>query len=225
MIQSVGLIVQARMGSTRLPGKILMPVGGRLLLEHIITRMALLCEQAKLVIATSTLPENDAVERFCRDRGVACFRGEEDNVLKRYVDCANHYGFLHVVRLTGDNPFPDAVEVQRLIKLHCQEQADFTTSFEELPIGVGCEMFTIQSLRWSLEKSLAPHHFEHVDEYLLENLAQIKHVQLHAVPAKHAPGVRLTIDTPEDLACARSIVAQGGEDVTTEEAINLWRLQ
>lgn len=225
MSQSVGLIVQARMGSTRLPGKILMPIGGRLLLEHIIARMALLHEHAKLVIATSTQPENDAVERFCNDQGVACFRGEEDNVLKRYVDCANHYDFQHVVRLTGDNPFPDVVEVQRLMQLHCQEHADFTTSFEELPIGVGCEMFTIQSLRWSLEKSFAPHHFEHVDEYLLENLARIKHAQLHAVSAKHAPEVRLTIDTPEDLACARAIVARGGDDVTTEEAIELWRLQ
>jgi spore coat polysaccharide biosynthesis protein SpsF len=223
VIHSVGIIVQARMGSVRLPGKVLMPVGGRLLLEHIIARMTLLHEQTKLVIATSTLPENDAVEQFCYARGVACFRGEEGNVLKRYVDCANHYGFEHVVRLTGDNPFPDAAEVQRLIKLHCQEQADFTTSFEELPIGVGCELFTFQSLRWSLEKSFAPHHFEHVDEYLLENLAQVKHAQLHATPAKHAPDVRLTIDTPEDLACARSIVAQGGDDVTTEEAIRLWR--
>lgn len=219
--QKIGLVVQARMGSTRLPGKVLMPVGERVLLAHIAARMA--CVPGVLVIATSTNPENDSIEDFCRREAVPCFRGSEDNVLERYVRCAEHFGFEHIVRLTGDNPFPDASSLLALLRLHLAETADFSTSFEVLPLGVGCEIFTLAALRLSLDKAYAPHHFEHVDEYLLENKDKIRHVALPAQVSTCFPDVRLTVDTPEDMERVRRLVSLGGDMLTTEEALRLCR--
>lgn len=219
--QKLGLVVQARMGSTRLPGKVLMPVGGRVLLAHIAARMASV--PGILVIATSTNPENDSIEDFCRREGLPCFRGSEDNVLERYVRCAEYFGFEHVVRLTGDNPFPDASSLQALLHLHLETKADFSTSFSVLPLGIGCEIFTLEALRLSLAKAYAPHHFEHVDEYLLENKDTIRYVTLPAQAETCFPDLRLTVDTPEDLERARRLVSLGGDMLSTEEALRLCR--
>ena len=109
----VGIIIQARMGSSRLPGKILMDYEGNTLLGHIISRLERLDYPAEKVIATSVLPKDDVVEGFCQKSGVICFRGSEENVLERYFECARKYGFSQIVRMTGDNPFPDISELDR----------------------------------------------------------------------------------------------------------------
>lgn len=218
----VGIIIQARMGSTRLPGKVLKPIGNRVLLGHIVERLRRLHSPALPVFATSTEERDDAVERFCQEAGVACFRGSESDVLDRYYRCAAEHGFTHVVRLTGDNPFPDMEELDRLIALHLKENADFSHSFRVLPIGVGAEIFTFDALRASWREGMAPHHREHVDEYLLENPDRFETLELEAVPSKHRPEVRLTVDTEADRRKACYIVDHACSDpVTTEEAIML----
>ena len=148
-----GIIIQARMGSTRLPGKILKTINDRTLLDHIIDRLAELKEEATVVIATSTLPGDDAVEDFCRKKGVLCFRGSEQNVLSRYYECAKQQGFEHIVRLTADNPFVDVEEVDRLIAYHKLQKNEFTESFSQLPIGVGAEIFSFPALSEDMEKA------------------------------------------------------------------------
>jgi len=219
---SIGVIVQARMASTRLPGKILRPMGKWTLLEHITQRCCLLPTPTTLVIATTTKPEDDAVAVWCASKAIPCFRGGEDNVIERYVQCAQEYVFAHIVRLTGDNPFPDMEELDKLLALHITEQTDFSYSFPVLPIGVGAEVFTREALEFSLIKAHQPHHFEHVDEYILDNLADFKTRILPPVPEKNRPDVRLTIDTEEDYRRCLAIVAQAGEMVSTREAIAAW---
>src|SRR5262245_45837810 len=130
------------MGSTRLPGKVLKPIGGMPLLAYIMTRVERLEHPVRTVIATSTSPRDDVLAAFCRERGFGCFRGSEENVLERYYRCAREYGFDQVARLTADNPFPDVEELDRLIDLHVASASDFSHSFEALPIGVGAEIFT-----------------------------------------------------------------------------------
>lgn len=218
----IGIIIQARMGSTRLPEKILKPVGHRVLLGHIVERLRRLKTPALPVFATSIEGRDDAVERFCREAGVACFRGSEPDVLDRYYRCAVEHGFTQVVRLTGDNPFPDMEELDRLIALHLEENADFSHSFLVLPIGVGAEIFTCEALEASWREGMAPHHREHVDEYLLENPGRFRTLVLDAVPSKHRPEVRLTVDTEADYRKACYIVEHASSDpAPTEEAILL----
>jgi spore coat polysaccharide biosynthesis protein SpsF len=209
------------MGSTRLPGKILLPVHNKLLLEHILFRIKRLQHPATVVIATSTGPKDDVVEAFCQKNNVPCFRGSEQDVLARYYECAKKYEFDNVVRLTADNPFPDIEELDNLLSLHL-EGHDYSHSFENLPIGVGSEVFTFKALEQSYLKGKEPHHREHVNEYMLENPSLFNTAILDVSKAKKRHDVRMTVDTPEDMRRASFVVANATSDyVTTEEGIRL----
>src|SRR5688572_22199423 len=157
------------MGSTRLPGKVLMPIGRQPLLGHVVGRLADLRTPAAVVVATSTAAQDNAVEAWCRKQGVKVFRGSELDVLARYYECAKAYHIDPVVRLTADNPFTDIQELERLIELHRSAGNDFTHSFHSLPIGVGAEVFGFSALERSHHEGTAAHHREHVDEYMIEN--------------------------------------------------------
>lgn len=218
----VGIIIQARLGSTRLPGKVLMPIGKKTLLEHIMYRLTFLKEEAKIVVATSDKERDDKLAVFCEEKGYHCFRGSEDNVLERYFQCAQKYGFTDIVRLTADNPFVDVEEIDRLIMCYREQHADYAKSFEVLPYGVGAEIFSFEALLRDYKESSMPHHFEHVNEYILENPQIFKTVNLQTADDKRRPEVRLTVDTEEDYKRACYIVENSSNEyVTTQEAIKL----
>jgi spore coat polysaccharide biosynthesis protein SpsF len=178
---SIGIIIQARMGSSRLPGKILKKIGNKLLLEHILDRLLSLSHPCRIVIATSNLAQDDAVEAFCQNQKVDCFRGSEQNVLERYYLCAKEYGFGHIMRITGDNPFYDVEELDKLISLHIESKADYSHSFKVLPIGVGAEIFTFEALETSYQKGHEAHHLEHVNEYISDNPNKFNISELTAI--------------------------------------------
>lgn len=218
----IGIIIQARMGSSRLPGKILKKIGQKTLLEHIFYRLLFLRHNARIVLATSNLPQDDVVEEFCLSRGITCFRGSELNVLERYFFCARRFGFKHIVRLTADNPFIDVEELDRLIELHLNVESDYAHSFQALPIGVGSEIFTFQALEISHRFSDKPHHFEHVDEYILDNPSKFQIALLEVSQEKSRNDIRLTVDTEEDYRRACYIVENSKDEyITTQEAIEL----
>lgn len=218
----LGIIIQARMGSTRLPGKVLRMIHSKTLLDHILYRLSRLQLDATIVIATSELPQDNVVEFFCRDRGVEYFRGSEKNVLDRYYRCALHYDFKQIVRLTADNPFTDIEELERLIDLHLKDHNDFSHSFGSLPVGVGAEIFTFQALEQSALEGHESHHIEHVDEYMIENPGRFKTGILNVPEKKKRPEIRLTVDTDEDYRKASFIMrSSSNEFINTEEAIEL----
>jgi spore coat polysaccharide biosynthesis protein SpsF len=210
------------MGSTRLPGKILLPIAGVPLLGHILGRLASLRHPARVVVATGSTTKDAVVAEFCAEQGADCFRGSEEDVLSRYYECARQYKFEHVVRLTADNPFVDVNELDRLIEFHLSGEYDYSYSFEVLPVGVGAEIFTFGALERSFREGHLPHHREHVDEYILENRASFATGRLDVPVCKRHPEVRLTVDTPEDLRRARYVAEHAaGSWITTEEAIQL----
>ena len=219
---SVGLVVQARMGSTRLPGKVLRPVGHLPLLGHVIGRLAMLSHPWPLIVATSTDARDEAIAQWCEQAGVATFRGSEHDVLDRYVQCARTSGFDHVVRLTADNPFTDIPELQRLVKHHLDGRFDYTHSFGMMPLGIGTEIFTRTALERSHEEALEPHHREHVNEYIQEHPEQFRIGVLDVPADKRAPELRLTVDTEADWRRADTLARQAeGRWLGTQEAITL----
>lgn len=219
---SIGVIIQARMGSTRLPGKVLKSIAGRTLLDHVLGRLSLLAYPVKAVVATSNLPQDDVIEHHCQSRGVEVFRGSESDVLDRYYQCARENGFEHVVRLTADNPFTDMEELKRLIEQHLAQRNDYTQSFGNMPLGVGAEIFTFEALERSAREGHAPNHREHVNEYIQENPNLFKIGKLDVPAAKRHPSLRLTVDTEEDYQRACAVAGQAsGRWVGTEEAIRL----
>ena len=219
---SVGIIIQARMGSARLPGKVLKPIAGKALLDHVLCRLSLLAYPVKVVVATSVLPQDDAIAQHCLSRGVAVFRGSETDVLDRYYLCARENGFEHVVRLTADNPFTDVEELQRLIEQHVAQHNDYTHSFGSMPLGVGAEIFTFAALERSVREGHAPNHREHVNEYIQENPGSFRIGVLEVAAAKQRPDLRLTVDTEDDYQRACAIAGHAPDRwVGTEEAIQL----
>ena len=218
----VGVIIQARMGSTRLPGKVLKPIAGKVLLDHVLGRLSLLAYPVKVVVATSDLPQDDAIACHCQSRCVAVFRGSETDVLDRYYKCACENGFEHVARLTADNPFTDLEELHRLIEQHLTQHNDYTHSFGSMPLGVGAEIFTFAALEKSVLEGHACNHREHVNEYIQENPDMFRIGVLEIPVVKCRQDLRLTVDTEDDYkrACA---IAEHAPDrwVWTEEAIQL----
>lgn len=220
----IGAIIQARMNSSRLPGKILKELRNKSILEHILYRLSQLQNKVYPVIATTVNPLDDQVEVFCSKQRIELFRGSEDNVLERYFHCAKYYGFTHIMRLTGDNPFIDSVELDNLVELHLSEHADYSSCVEGLPVGVGGEIFTFSALETSYKRSTSPHHFEHVNEYILENMHEFKTVALNILASKRST-VRLTVDTEEDFKRAEFVVNNACTDpVLTTDAILLAEL-
>ncbi len=207
------------MGSSRLPGKVLMPIGPRVLLDHVLGRLGTLDYPVTAVVATTTESLDDAIVAHC-EGNVSVFRGSETDVLQRYVECMKTYGFAHVVRLTADNPFTDVVELGRLIRLHIERGFDYTHSFGMMPLGVGAEIFTEAALRISDRDGHAENHREHVNEFIQENPALFRIGVLDVPANKRAPALRMTVDTQEDLERARRLVVDSGARwLTTEEAI------
>lgn len=221
-----GIIIQARMGSTRLPGKILMNVGSKCLLRHIIDRLNLLrTSDCKIVVATTKKKSDDVIENFCNENAVVCFRGDENNVLNRFWMCTMHYGFDDIVRLTGDNPFVDITELERLIDMHRCCKAEYSYSDTELPEGLGAEIFSKSALQKCMEKAYKDNHFEHVDDYILENMDQFMCRKLELDACKIHPELHFTVDTKEqwEKAC---FIAEHAKDnfFGTLEAIRLEKL-
>jgi len=218
-----GIIIQARMGSTRLPGKILKKIGNKALLEHILFRLSYLKSEITTVIATTFNPVDDTVYDFCRDKNINCYRGSEDNVLSRYYECSKLYGFKNIVRLTADNPFNDIEELDRLIESHIRTCADYSHSFKVLPAGVGAEIFKFDALEKSYLNGNKPNHLEHVNEYIQENPSEFNiNIFTDVKESKRHPNIRLTVDTLEDYKKACFIVENCQDKfITTEEAVRL----
>lgn len=217
--ENVGIVLQARMGSIRLPGKVLMPLGNTTLLGWIVQRLHDL--PWPLVIATSDQVRDDAIVRQCEKINVQYFRGNEQDVLDRYYQCARESHFEHVVRLTADNPFTDMDELQRLIKRHLSQRNDYSHSFGSMPVGVGAEIFTFAALERSALEGHAPNHREHVNEYIQERPDVFRIGVLEVAAAKRCPDLRLTVDTQDDYRRACTIAGCAPELwIGTEEAIN-----
>jgi spore coat polysaccharide biosynthesis protein SpsF len=209
---SVAAIIQARMGSTRLPGKALCELAGEPMLAHVVRRAMTINHVDRVLVATTTAPVDDPIEVLCRSRGWFCFRGSEDDVLDRYYQAARSVDAAHVVRITSDCPLVCVDETGRLIAHHLASGADYTHNVtvwgSGMPLGTGSEVFTFESLAASWREGTAPHHREHVDEYVYEHPERF-HIRMVTAPVrKRRPELRLTVDTPEDLELMRAIYGQ-----------------
>lgn len=191
----VGIILQARMGSTRLPGKVLMPFGNTTLLGWILARLEELPWQ--VIVATSNQAQDNQIKLQCEKSGVECFRGSEKDVLDRYYKCAQQFNFNHVVRLTGDNPFPDTEELMSMVDHHLKYGTDYTHNIGKLPIGVGAEIISFIALEKSWKYGHLDKHREHVNEYIIDHPDQFLIHYVDPPQEKHS-GILLTIDTLDD---------------------------
>lgn len=194
------VIIQARMGSSRLPGKILKPLGDTDVLSYDIARCRAIKGVSEVIVATSSLPQDDAIAEWCQQNGVAYYRGSEDDVLDRYVQCAKMYKPDYVMRVTSDCPFVDYEMASEIVAFMAKEQKDVVLLEGELPRGLAVELISYEALLRIDELGKEPRHREHVTYYAYEFKEQFETVT-YTVPAnRQAPQFRITLDTEEDYA-------------------------
>ncbi|HET9315928.1 MAG TPA: glycosyltransferase family protein [Vicinamibacteria bacterium] len=219
------VVVTARMASSRAPGKALVPLAGRPLLEVLLARMASARGTDGVVLATSTNPENDALQALGDRLGVPVFRGDEDDVLRRHLECARRFRAEHVVRVTGDNPLTDVETLEALVALHRREGADYTyVPGDALLMGILPEVVATRALEWSWSRGDARHRSELVTLYIKENPGSFRIATGTLPEGLYRPEYRLTVDEPEDVRLMQELFARldrPGHVVTTREAIAL----
>lgn len=204
-------VVQARMGSSRLPGKVLAELGGRPMLRFQLDRLADLAVD-ELVVATSDRELDDPIAELATRSGVGIVRGPENDVLGRYLLALDHHPAGTVVRLTGDCPLSDPEIVEAVLGRHRQTGADYTSNVlpRTFPKGLDVEVIDAAALRTAGDEARLPLEREHVTPYLYRHPERFRLANLRS--GDDLGRERWTVDTPEDLDTVRAIVAAVGGD-------------
>lgn len=203
-------IIQARMGSSRLPGKVLEPLGGKTLLAQTVDRARAIQGLAEVVVATTQESVDDAIVEHAEAMGVAWARGSEHDVLSRYAHAARRYDADIVVRITSDCPLLDPNESQRVIESLVGSEFHYASNTIErtYPRGLDTEAFTRDALELCDSLAKEPREREHVTLYMYEHPSEFR---LHSVRGpQNVSQHRWTVDTREDLQLVREIYARLG---------------
>jgi len=218
-------IIQARLGSTRLPGKVLLDLRGKTVLGRVVERVRRMQRIKDVVVATSSLDSDDAVAEECMRLGVASFRGSEDDVLDRFRGAAQALGAEQCVRITADCPLIDPGVSDDIVRQF--EEADPPVDYasnkipQSFPRGLDTEVFTREALERSARWARKPYHRTHVTAYMYQTPELF--TTLSVVSDVDRSSWRWTIDTPEDLAFVRSIYErlEGRPDFTWLDVVKI----
>lgn len=204
----VGCIIQARMTSTRLPGKVLKIIDykkNKTILEEVIRRVQLSKYIGKIIIATTASNEDDDIVKISEKQNVICFRGSEQDVLSRYYFAAKENKISHIVRITSDCPFIDPYVIDDLIKLYFDSKSDYCSNCLErtYPHGLDCEIFSYQALEKAYFEGEDAFFREHVTAYIYNNPEKFKLNCLKVNNKFNYKDIRITVDTLQDyiLSC------------------------
>lgn len=192
------IIVQARMTSTRLPGKVLLPLAGVPMLTRLIERLRRVRRADGIVIATTTNTTDDPIAALCAEQGVPCHRGSEHDVLSRYADAARLHGADTVVRVTSDCPLIDPALIDQVMAAYAEGGSDYVSNMlpPTWPYGMAVEVFSAAALAQAHAEAtqaaerehVTPFLYWHPERYRLRNVASPVDLSQH----------RWTVDTPED---------------------------
>jgi spore coat polysaccharide biosynthesis protein SpsF len=198
-------ILQARMSSSRLPGKVMKSVLGRPMIERQIERLLHSKRIDQLIVATSNQQEDHVLETLCKRIGIFCFRGNLENVLDRFYQAAKPFKPAHIIRLTGDCPLIDPALIDELVDLYLNRQCDYASNCEEptLPDGLDAEIFSFAVLEETWKEAILPSELEHVTSFIRVHPERYKigHYKYH----KDLSNLRWTVDEFEDLEFVRRV--------------------
>jgi spore coat polysaccharide biosynthesis protein SpsF len=202
-------IIQARMASSRLPGKVLMDISGRPMLAWVIERVRLSKRIDQVVVATTQDAGDEPIVKFCLENEVACTRGSHHDVLDRFYQAAREHQADVIVRITADCPVIDPQVIDHTLSRFFEEEVDFAANRlpppwkRTYPIGLDTEVCTFLALERAWIEATAPFEREHVMPYLYDREGRFK-----VLLVNHDPdfgNMRWTVDTPEDLEVLRKI--------------------
>ena len=201
--RKVVCIIQARMGSTRLPGKSLMPLGGKPLIQNVIERICLAKSLDGVVLATTIKSEDDAIVSLGQELNVSVFRGHSTDLVDRYFQAAKKHKADVVVRIPADNPLIHPEEIDRIVNYFLRSEMDFASNIcayldNEYPDGLGAEVFSIEKLEEIHLEVLDPRHREHVTTFFRENPDRFRLGTVKCPKEFRRPDIVLDINTKSD---------------------------
>lgn len=202
-------LVQARMSSSRLPGKVLKEINGKPMIAWVVERTRLAKSVDYVAVATTTDAADDAVEAWCRESQTACYRGSMFDVLDRFYQAARLYAADIVVRVTADCPVIDPGVIDETVAAFHAQGADFAANRlpppwgRTYPIGLDTEVCLFSALERAWKEAREAHEREHVMPYLYDTPGRFKIYQLNTTPDYGS--LRWTVDTPEDLDFIRRV--------------------
>lgn len=206
----IEIFVQARMGSTRLPGKVMMQVLGKPLLGHLLERLKVSREANAVVVLTSSNPEDNVIERFCHEEGVLCFRGPEEDVLTRFHLAAKKRLPDAIVRITADCPLMDPEIVDNLIRTYRDTfpKYDYISNTMErtFPRGLDVEIVSFKALDRAFKEALEASEREHVTMYFYRHPEIFHLYNIASQQLASLSRLRWTVDTSEDFALIQLII-------------------
>ena len=200
---NVVAIIQARMGSTRLPGKVLMPLAGRPVLAHVVERIRHCLQIHRVVVATSIDASDDAIEAWCQGAGAACHRGSLHDVLDRYHQAGLAHGADVIVRITADCPAIDPAIVDEVVETYLAGNYEFFGLAGEFPDGLDCTVFAASAIARAWREATLPSDREHVGPYIERHPEWFKSGGLRKFSGLSQ--LRWTLDEPRDLALLEAV--------------------
>ncbi len=199
--------IEARMASTRLPGKVLRPILGRPMLERLIERLKGAKRIDEIVIATTTNPACDAIAAFAKEKGICFYRGSEEDVMGRVLQAARSVDGDVIVEMTGDNPLADPETIDRVIEAYLAHKPDYCCNFLEntYPDGMAVQVFGVDVLARAAELTSDPADREHVSLYLYRHPEVFSLYNVRNPNPDSDTSLRLTVDTREDFELAEKL--------------------
>lgn len=202
-------IIQARMGSSRLPGKVLLDISGTPSLIYQYRRILQSKIVSNIIVATSNLSQDDAIAQMCTVHGIQCYRGSETDVLTRYYECAKQAQADLVIRITADCPLIDPEIIDKVAAEFLRQGVDYAANTvppqtSRFPDGSDVEIFTFESLERAHKEVVLASDREHVTFYFWKSNNGFKTVQISN--KKNWANYRITVDYPEDIEIVRFIV-------------------
>lgn len=215
-------VIQARLNSTRLPSKVLLPLCGFPMIAHVIERAKAIEGVSDVVLATGEGVENTPLADIAAQCGVRLFRGSESDVLERYYMAASETDCGYIIRITGDNPLTDHESAALALNHAFKTGADHCTT-SGIPLGTGVEIIKKSALEKAYNEGREPHHREHVTPYIKEHPELFRIEKYISQLRNPFNDLRLTVDTTEDFELMNRIYSKlyNGTPIRLEEVINL----
>jgi spore coat polysaccharide biosynthesis protein SpsF len=200
--------IEARMTSSRLPGKALLPAAGMPMLEHLVRRLRAVPSIDGIVLATTVNPADDALIELADRLDITSFRGDEDDVMRRVIDAASSVNADLVVEITGDCPIIDPEIVEQTIRMFQAHQADYVSNahLRSYPDGMDTQVFRLETLQRSAALTNDRLDREHVTLHIRNHPELFTHVHLVAPPEIHWPELGLTLDERSDYELLKRII-------------------
>ena len=203
----IGCIIQARIGSTRLPGKVMQKIDNvNTVLDYVINQVKASKKIEKIIVSTTTLPEDDIICEYLNLQKIKFFRGSSEDVLDRYYQCAKEFSLENIVRITADNPLIDPNVIDIIIDKYKNNKCDMVSNaiHRTFPYGTEVEVFSFKTLERTWKNAVKKSEREHVTPFIYD--LKNKFVLINIENEENISHIRYTVDRIEDLKLVKEII-------------------